>query len=288
MPMASRTTQNQKGNKTMNAMVGNMMAAAVVAAGMIAPRAAEAVGYDVLCPHVKLGKVLGVNREVLKDKSRFPHGESAFPREEVKLDTPVFGFREATFNCSRCFSEVGETAELTVEFENTFDSNTDESALEKELQKTCDAVADVLGIEPVKVALEDVNVWKRIEWNCLKTRVVFHLAEGQSINVEAVESMFVMRKGKPVRLTASKINVKITLNPGFRHFADAGMVEGKVEDTIDIGPDCSAALAKAMAKHETWDMNVLRAKKKVAKKKAAKKDALKPEPKATPKDAAAK
>jgi hypothetical protein len=93
--MASRTTQNQKGNKTMNAMVGNMMAAVVVAAGMIAPRAAEAVGYDVLCPHVKLGKVLGVNREVLKDKSRFPHGESAFPREEVKLDTPVFGFREA-------------------------------------------------------------------------------------------------------------------------------------------------------------------------------------------------
>lgn len=74
----------------------------------------------------------------------------------------------------------------------------------------------------------------------------------------------------------------------FRRFADAGMVEGKVEDTIDIGPDCSAALAKAMARHETWDMNVLRAKKKVAKKKAAKEDALKPEPKATPKDAAAK
>jgi hypothetical protein len=35
-------------------------------------------------------------------------------------------------------------------------------------------------------------------------------------------------------------------------------------------------------------MNVLRAKKRVAKKKAAKEDALKPEPKATPKDAAAK
>lgn len=249
----------------MKAKTKTLVVASVILIGTCSSNIAlgDAGEYNIDCEHAKVGKVIGINCEILSDTNRFEHGSSYFDYT-IKLDKSVFGCDKANIE-SRVYSQLVngvrrmKLEELSVSFKKTFESDMKSNVLMTEFQRTCDAITDLLDVESVKVGLVDVDLWKKKfrrsdDIGCVKTYAYFHLAGGQVIMVTAKEGTYVMRNGESTQLAKDSVEVKVLLkSQRFAYRSGSGADDVGVEKILNIGEDCSEKIATEMKADDRGD-----------------------------------
>jgi hypothetical protein len=128
--------------------------------------------------------------------------------------------------------------------------------LQKETQKTCDEIADLLKVEAREIKLSDAEEYDEAthrQWRpglgvAAGAWEAFNLGDEQSISVHAIEPTYFIRNGRPIVRTKGKIDITVYFNDKLGYCRCRKPESGKVaiDREIDFGFDCSEALSKAM------------------------------------------
>ena len=218
------------------------------------------------CRHVHLKSLFGLSDAVLADTNRFQVGKTPYGIR-LSLDKPFLGCKEARVYLdemdlpSRTSARSKAHQLRSVRLERTLPDDAGSESLLREAKSIVAEISKWLSVEAPDVELSDVGPQekglKRIRSLGGHTCVCFNLAEGQDIDVRLFEGLYVMRDGVPRLIDGPSIKIDITYNSelGIRALAmSIRRMEDekrhgektKVDKEIDIGPDCSDKLAKAL------------------------------------------
>ena len=227
------------------------------------------------CEHAHMRSVLGISDEVLADTNRFQFGAMRCGID-VKLDRPILGCKVARFY----LDEMDQSKRLdarkmlhrlrSVELESVLPDDATSDTLLREAKGVVGEIAGWLDVEPPDIELVNVSEWRK-EFGRLPvcrphSNICFDLADKQKITVRIVEGGYVVRDGRALLASPSRIEVDFAYNNELFNLGIACCMQEstnqtvKVEKELDIGDDCADKLAKAIRRES--DKQAARRKKR--------------------------
>ncbi len=227
---------------------------------------------DYTYPNVRIGKLFGINQEVLADTNIFPVVGNNWHHYNLNLAKDENGF----VRCTAHLEQDAKTGRLKLEYislERTLKPGADDKELLHACRSAISWVNDKLGTDMELDALVDLNRL-RIHNKCVQNRcalalchtsVYANLADGQQVHVSGHDAVYMKRGNEYVEM--SPPGVEVTFRVGDddcarrlkcrRHLKskDGKIVleaepTAKDVQTVSVGADISEKLSAAMKKRD--------------------------------------
>jgi len=214
---------------------------------------------DYMYPNVRIGKLFGINQEVLADTNLFPVAGNNWHHYNLNLAKNENGFTKCTIH----LEQDAKTGCLKLEYislERTLKPGADDKEL---LQACCKAISwvnDKLGTDMELDALVDLNRL-RIHNKCVqnlcalalcRTSVYANLADGQQVHVSGCDAVYMKRGSEYVEMIPPSVAVTFRVGDDdcARRLKCRRHLERKDEavQTVSVGVDISEKLSAAVKK----------------------------------------
>lgn len=234
--------------------------------------AEESLNRHYTYPNVRIGKLFGINSEVLANTNMFPLAGNGWHHYQLNLEKNDSGFAMCTVHLKPSM-KTGCLGLEYITLTRTLGLGVDDSELLRECRNAIGWVNDKIGTEMDLDALTDLNRLRahhkcernRCALTLCDTSVYADLADGQQVHVSGHDAVFMKRGYEYVEMAPASIEITFRVGESDcrqrllirRRFVekDGNIVEvpepeEKDVQTVSVGVDVSKELGAAIKKRD--------------------------------------